>query len=393
MPKHLSLAERKALIGRHSAFESFDALSVYDDDKRLGVVLDEMVKRSNEALVAQQNTEPLDQWFRTQTKYISDHLTGLSSIPATVTMQDMASALAKRSAEVSCATCAGGKICNGSMRDDAIVTEGGSCIAPFMLIFREAERIANAYYRVFAGVGDIEVSFSTGLLAPGASVGRVRVNGAATPYDKSKQERRSAVELVLDVGAFDWQSYLACLYVLLHECICHAFAGLQGTKKRPTLQEYDAFTEGWMDWIVSMVLDDLKRGTAPTSRESASALPHLQAMCTTGSFVHGERVDPKTAPASLVRGVSAASKTYDFLKSRCSPEEAQHMMYRLSFGLNSLDLNEFTVTKKFDLCRTLAQNLASGVEYYRPGRARAEGALTRYVERHQDCYRFLVELF
>lgn len=391
MAKHFTLAQRKALIGRLSALQSFDALGGYDKESRLAVIRDTMLQRSAEALDPERNAEPLDRWFQEQTRYICENLPGLSTLPATSAMQDMADALAKRSAEVSCPSCAGGKICNGSLTDDAIVAEGGICIAPLRTIFAEARRIAAAYYEVFAGVKPVDVSLFTGLpKKQGSWSDDLRVNGEARLSD-TQQGPWSEVDLLLDVQGFTWDDYLACLYVLLHECVCHAFAGLRTTKARPKLADYDAFAEGWMDWVVSMLLDDLKQGTALASKETAAKLPQLEEMCRVGSTYHTARVRPPRAPASVVRAVRAVTNTYSFLKSRYDPGVARDMIYRLSFVLNSLNLNEFTVKKKMEVCRTIADHLKPEVEYYHPGRAKVEGALTRYAK-HQDCRRLVREL-
>jgi len=66
----------------------------------------------------------------------------------------------------------------------------------------------------------------------------------------------SVVQLHVTPAALDWETCLAALYVLLHECFCHAFYSARNPGQRTETGNDDPFTEGWMDWLVQELLSE-----------------------------------------------------------------------------------------------------------------------------------------
>ncbi|HZR58394.1 MAG TPA: hypothetical protein VFA74_16090, partial [Terriglobales bacterium] len=64
----------------------------------------------------------------------------------------------------------------------------------------------------------------------------------------------SEVTVFLSIEKFDVDTFLSCLYVFMHECVCHVFQGLTTAELRPTTEPTDRFAEGWMDFIAAGLL-------------------------------------------------------------------------------------------------------------------------------------------
>lgn len=158
------------------------------------------------------------------------------------------------------------EICHGNKRlDSVVVANAGDCIQQIHALFATAYEIASGYYER-AGIPQQELAtvfFSTNALAPDDprenlppevhAIGNVDIH-----------MRGSMVELSIQSEAFDRDTYDSLFYILLHECVCHAFQGcVDVTGARAALGNSDSFAEGWMDYIAHLILTQVTSGTGP----------------------------------------------------------------------------------------------------------------------------------
>jgi hypothetical protein len=174
--------------------------------------------------------------------------------------------------------------------------------------------------------------------------------------------------LFVNVEKLDWPTYLATLYVFLHEFICHAFVALTTDTKRPESFAYDAYAEGWMDYVVSIVLGDLQANVGPAS-QLGKKLPSIS-MYGVGQRFHNYRTSPAIAGAALKQGAKAAMGAYDALQDVLPGREARRAMLQLSFRLNSLSFSDFSVGERVELTRILARHLDRKVRKHNPKKAK-----------------------
>ena len=156
---------------------------------------------------------------------------------------------------LSCCTCSGSpSVCEGGQNDDALVAGGGHCIGLLRQLFDVALQIAqDAFHRYLPALSLPAVGFSTAHWNKKPHDIPVELYcGGSTAFANGGN---SVVQLHLTPAALDWDTCLACLYVLVHECFCHAFYGARNPSKREEgTGNDDPFTEGWMDWLAHELL-------------------------------------------------------------------------------------------------------------------------------------------
>jgi hypothetical protein len=385
MSTHLELQERKALFGRINAFELFEDLKRSNPETELEPVRDYILSLVNREIEKIDDAH-LDKWLGELPELVDRALLTFSTHEPTAAMREMAAEFRNRCQALSCRKCAEltshKKICAGSARDSITVTERGECMAHFKTLFAAAEEIARAYYRTYAAPvldrRDVNITFST--VGSDDKPHQIPVEfflTGDTVFQDVRHSAASEVMLRLCIKRFDWQTYLATLYVLLHECVCHAFTGLAANRKRPSRVPYDGFAEGWMDYVVSLILDDLNRGEGPATAIGKSLT--WKSMFTVGQDFHRHRIDRAVAPPSVTQAIDGASATYDVLQDEVGAGEGRAVMFRLSLQLNSLSLTDVSVDVRMDAARLLGRYLPRPVPKHHPKKFKITSALREYA--------------
>jgi hypothetical protein len=397
-PIHISLPERKALICRFMAFSTYEDYEASDVSNRLSRLRDHILTIADQAIDTIDDTH-LDRWLGRVAGNVSNGLSTLGVEKPTLTMKRMAARFEKNCQQICCKTCvaktAEKKICNGSTHDASTVDAGGDCIHFIRALFEAARDISQAYYDAFAGdafkIKTVEVTFSTEvpssekLLKMAADYA---VDGA-TGLEDNGRFAVSTVKLFLNVQKFDWPTYLATFYVLLHELVCHAFVAPATKTKRPASVPYDAYAEGWMDYVVNIILGELETNAGPASK-LGKRLPSVS-MYGVGRGFHNYRSNPATGGAALKQGVKAARAAYDALQDILPEDEARSAMLRLSFQLNSFDFSAFPVGERVELTRILARHLDRKVPKYKPQKAKITRHLKHFA-REPDARKFYLNV-
>ena len=115
-------------------------------------------------------------------------------------------------------------VCNGGMEDDEIVNTNGQCIDPFRKMFDVTLAIAQRYYLEYGtGFSDTQlpvIAFTTGFTQEKGTRNPYQVIfvSGETDHDSSVTTL-SQVRLIFCVRKFDWPTYMATFYVLMHECV------------------------------------------------------------------------------------------------------------------------------------------------------------------------------
>lgn len=166
-----------------------------------------------------------------------------------------------------CKGCGNGEPCRGEapFSDDAKVADGGQCLGDLRALLAWARRAALDRYgpaAAAAGLGPDRLPAT--LLSTAHSPDPVhRLSNPSqvvglTSFTTDPQGRpASVIKLVFQIEAMDWESFLAIPYVMLHECLVHAFQGARATEGlRVPAEAACPFTEGWLDRLAFEVLCD-----------------------------------------------------------------------------------------------------------------------------------------
>jgi len=334
------------------------------------VGIEELYLRQTANGLRSHNDEPLDVFVKSAIQVVSgqcrldpstaDHATLVNNILQVIESQ---------AASISCTSCSclAPVVCCGEEADDEIVDRGGVCILPIATMFKTALSSTIQCYQkfssLFASSNVPTVTFSTSYEQKKPhDIPVPYYVGGTTHYDDSTNAS-SRVCLSVCAGEFRWETYLAIMYVLFHECICHVF---QGTvpwlgQIRPTTNQNDAFAEGWMDRVASWLLSIEASRPAP-----GFEFPSLQQNI--GSKFHLARIDYDTTRPSIfaiarVVGDRAADKLL-FLLERLPESKSDPMTFflRLSLDLNLSSMDSRIRDRfawKIDQC--LPERIAGGM--------------------------------
>ena len=240
-PEHIPLKERTTLSARLIGFPiiQIEASTSFNARAKIAVkaLQADLVFLSAEGL-EQDVTGNLDTFLATLMRNLHAKTTPLlgRSEDQAVLVQKLLAAIETGIQRVCCEKCASRRelICNGRNvdEDSKIVAQSGQCMLPLKEMFDAAEGAARAYYRRFSTIFSkfsplVEVVLSTRACngKPHEFPVPYQVSGA-TFFD-DHDTWKTHVFLDLWVKAFDWETYMSCLYVLFHECICHAFINKQ----------------------------------------------------------------------------------------------------------------------------------------------------------------------
>ena len=170
------------------------------------------------------------------------------------------------------------------------------------------------------------------------------ISGCTTYHDESPASLVSEVELVFNISGFNWDTHLACLYVLFHECVSHAYQGmlLQHATRRAT-EPRDSFAEGWMDWISLKVLEAALLADSVSVINLGQSCDEVAKVADTYhrsrlSFEHFKQEKHKKDSVHWNVGVRAAQKFYKLLGILPETKESQEDLFlQISFDLNLLE--------------------------------------------------------
>jgi hypothetical protein len=374
---HVPLKARKALCGRWTFLDvarsrelSFFRVGRESDFK---VLREKVVGTTRKAFVNSPNDQPLDGFIQKELVPLLEAET--AALPPDDLAREFVGELKRRVEGISCQRCSGssGKVCCGAPDDDETVASGGECLAPIRALFEFARDSAVHYYRKFGTqipeVGLPEVVLSTDYVRRKPHDVPVEFFvGGSTGYCDADGRPMSEVRLILWVEEFDWNTFLAALYVLFHECVSHAFQGITQTcgkgwltapscaldtqcvgvataAGREATGRDDAFSEGWMDHVAhELMSESLRDRAAPFPNAWLDAPDYLQ---TAGRF-HAARqkydlpsgvlsTDASEYAILCAEGVLAAQNFCSLfervLECRTAAREA---FFRISFDLNML---------------------------------------------------------
>ncbi len=348
-PSHISLPWRKALLARLLAYEAFADLGTADDeDPASSKVVGEMMERGAAAikLGGQKPVSDLDAWLR-ESVGIARKVTEAVYGPLASTRADtILTKLESEAKKLSCADCAAGKrVCRGGQRDDHVVAAGGHCFRHATDLFMTVARVAEAYYREYASGFEqpptLVMSSSEAATKPHVIPVPIFI-GAETRYEDDATGPVSAIDMKIAVRLLDWNSWLAAFYLLLHETVCHAFAGITPPHRgRSDLKFLDPFAEGWMNFVCDMILEDVMNSAQPAFPAAASLRFRARAV-KAGQFFsqyqEGLERDGGDKAFTVVQSWEAAQQVFQTLQRLpAGPGQARAAMYRLSLDLNLLD--------------------------------------------------------
>jgi len=264
-PLHLSLQARKTLEAKTAFIRAFEQQRARLATLGLGELVNAVeqllhAKVNRQLSVTRQsaNTDSLDTYISQLLPEILDRLNAdTDDVRVADALKEVRDRLATEFSRVNCHSCCRGQhLCDGTEQDHNIVHEYGHCIAWIHRFQRRIESHARVLYALASNNTPIDVVMST---ADSGIPERDMPSGVTHVGDDAGQ-LRSDVKLILPVRRFGAAAFEAVPYVLAHEYLVHAFQGVVGTDRprRPSEPD-DMFSEGWMDYVAYVVLDDLYR--------------------------------------------------------------------------------------------------------------------------------------
>jgi len=346
-PRHLSLAHRKSLASlalTDRILAEFHVDSNTDPARSFRNSLKDQIRLNKETL--ENNATPLDAAVR----WLIDEASSTPNILGQDEGFDGAlTAIKRAAASLKCIDCSG-SICNGGAADDEIVATRGLCISEFMAAAEQARRASEHYYGTYSSLyreaGKPRLVFSTAMVIdrPHSYALELEVGGK-TRFLQERSVRGqqqsfvpvSEVILQTRIRELNRSSVLASTYVLFHEFFCHAFQYLHPEDaSRVELQEWDYFSEGWMDHLAIDALEEICTGKgAPDVVVTSDQLA-------AGKEVHLVRSNPyveNPAPhaAKIRMGVDASRETRRFLTKLLGEAEGREAYLALSLDLNLMN--------------------------------------------------------
>jgi hypothetical protein len=338
VPLHI----RKALVARMMAYEEIEPRLAGCGDREVALAretTDLVDAQTKTELRAPNNSEPLDEFVR---RVITK---GVDVQSESEVLRSATNPLVHRANSLSCTACANpDRPCDGR-KDDVILDRSGDCIIQLRRMVAMALRIARAYYEYACGMAAIqwpEVRFATYHMTetPHPYATPVAVSG------RTDFEPHITVAIVFHPEGFNWPSYLAIPYILLHEGL-HILEAVESKGKRLPADDEDPFVEGWIDWIAFRALEEAAVGRGPGAA-AATDLANAAEVVYRGRLLHDARGDEVTSRRPHIsrrirEGHKAAMRMADLCERYIKPdEEPWRFFLAVSFTLNmkALTLNE-----------------------------------------------------
>jgi hypothetical protein len=338
---HVPLAVRKALLTRIIAFEEIErGLRSCSDETACKIArnqTEQLVVATSSEIDVPNDHVPLDEYVEAKLSLIAQVFESDPRLRAVGTLAAALRAIRVRANAISCAACANpDPICDGRPLEDTIVDRGGECVSPLRTCLDVAIGIAQRYYAVACGDSIAE-------RWPTCRFATAHVSGKAHPFNcpaqvsaKTTHGQPTEIELIVEPRTFNWRSYMAVLYVLVHEAF-HVLEGSDGAQVSPDRE--DPFAEGWIDAVAFMAFEEALDGRGPAG-EIAGTLPDAADMLDAAQMLHLARSDHENSQARnvslrLAAGRRAAHTFFDFCK-RCmaSDEEGWSIFLAVSLRLN-----------------------------------------------------------
>lgn len=363
LEKHIPPNVRRELCARLIYFDSIQPLKYkprHDDssfDPRAVAAIDELGNTLFNIIIQEElavetslaNESFLSRVFSRLNRVAEPQLEKLPELLA-----DLKSVLQEKVITVSCTNC---NSCD-SGATEALFGTTGCCMTSLRQMFNVASETAAKYYAEFATLRPRilpSVIFCTQHVRERNNLHELPVPYAVTGSTKAcadSQQHWSEVRLKLCVPAFDLDSYMAIPYVLLHECIVHAYQDTFPTcEDRFASEPDDSFLEGWMDYVTLKIVQEVIAGQGPAADFGRSGLIS-QEHAARASVLYQSRISLDTAPHqpsqyAIYRkaGAEVADKVLNVLeklpKSRYQPWAA---LLKMSFDLNLS--KSFTSTRR-----------------------------------------------
>lgn len=160
---------------------------------------------------------------------------------------------------IDCSACSKDHVCNGQTDLDSDKAREGLCLAQLRTLFLCAKQLTDGIYKASRSFRELpkkpQLVFSTAW-TPARPHSLKEVTYALsgqTLHHVTDREATSEITLVLQTRALDWRTYMACLYVLIHELVCHAYEGCAGGVVNHC-EPHDPFAEGWMDFLAAELM-------------------------------------------------------------------------------------------------------------------------------------------
>jgi hypothetical protein len=153
-----------------------------------------------------------------------------------------------------CADAVGLQRCRVGSDNELLVEQRGDCLTNLKELFSYAHDLAVACYaKALAGRDRGVVALSTEWLAHDHEAEQFPIAGK-TSFGLLGEQPVARVRLQLCVATLHAHAHFADLYVLVHECVAHAFQRFQAPPEERTVSAEDPFTEGWMDHVAVLAL-------------------------------------------------------------------------------------------------------------------------------------------
>jgi len=320
LAKHIKLHARKVLSGRIAAYERLAAQHTEfraTCDTWLEEFLTAVRLETQKELDAPVHTVTLEDYLQSLGQTVENKTAniyreeGQEIAALTAIVRDYTDTLKQQRFCTNCVPDSA-QICCAARSDHDVVARYGKCIRYFKDTFTEVLNHTRYAYQD-AGCTEVEsvrVEFCTeytrdlALAVTGDPQGQYNLSGRANFSAQSGD--CSFVTLLVDPGMFSLDDYHSVPYVLMHECVCHAYQRIGQTEVGDP-PAFSAFAEGWMDRVA---LELMRRQTTsstftitPANEKHAVALHDIR----------HTRVMKYPRRASIKIGVDAAQRFIAFL--------------------------------------------------------------------------------
>lgn len=384
---HVPLAVRKALFARVVAFEEIERSLRSCSDETAGKIArnqaDQLVVTTSGEIDVPNNHVPLDEYVETRLSLLAQAFENDPRLQNAGSLTEALRAIRERAKAISCSACSRPDvICDGRDAEDVIVDRVGTCVSPFRNSFDIALQIARRYYASACGQ-PVAARF------PDCRFATAHVNGKAHPFEcaaqvsgKTTHGTPTEIELSFQSRSFNWRSYMAVLYVLVHEAF-HVLEGSDGDPVSPDRE--DPFSEGWMDAVAFMALEEALAGRGPAG-DVAGNLPDAADMLDAAQILHLARGDYERSAARsvslrLASGRRAALTFFDFCK-RFTPTDEEGWSVFLAVSLR-LNLRPMTLQQHRAIVAKVNSSIPTRTKLGTPEFAETAREMGKYFETNQ----------
>jgi hypothetical protein len=219
---------------------------------------------------------------------------------------------------VSCDNCAkacnAGSACGGvdPASDEAVAVEQGRCLDFLKELYNLSCMTARQAYAKVSETATSSVAVSFGTVAQRGPTHELVHGGDVNGITQFRDEaagRHSIVSVILNANAGTLDSYTTAFYVLLHECVCHAYQSCLAAGPRVHADPDDPFAEGWMDYVTFLIVNRMEDDPSVEEGVEYPTRPrYWKDMVTQGQAFHRARCDTS--------GVYSVQETLKYARQR-----------------------------------------------------------------------------